>query len=91
MDLIFLLVAILDGMIVGMFVAALVRRFLGDSPFARLLRLIFSAGFGIGYFLLCGHLGWGDSSASDIVCILVFFIPVGCIGILKIIDYMFDK
>ena len=64
MDLIFLAIAIFDGIIVAMFIAALAMRLFGDSPIARLLRLILSIGSGIGYFLLRAHLGWGETNAS---------------------------
>lgn len=50
MDLIFLAITFFDGIIVAMFIAALAMRLFGDSPIARLLRLVLSIGGGIGYF-----------------------------------------
>ena len=91
MDLIFLVIALFDGIIVAMFVATLVMELFGDSPFARLLRLVLSIGSGIGYFFWCVHLGWGETDASLGTFLLVFLLPVGLIGILKIIEYMYRK
>ena len=91
MDLIFLAIAIFDGIIVAMFVAALVMKLFGDSPFARLLRLVLSIGSGIGYFLWCGHLGWGETDASMGTFLLAFLLPVGLIGVFKVIEYMYKK
>ena len=91
MDLIFAVIAIFDGIIVGMFVAMLVMKVLGDSPLARLLRLVLSISCGIGYFLLCAHLGWGETNATMGTFWTVFLLPVGFVAVLKVIDYMYKE
>lgn len=81
---------VFDGIIVGMFIAALIEGFVGNTPLARLLRLVVSIGCGIGYFLLCTHIGWGEFSGSLGVGLIVMLLPVGAIIVLKVIDYMYS-
>ena len=91
MDLIFLIIAIFDTIIVTTFVVTLIKRLTGDSPPARLLRLLLSIACGIGYFILCAHLGWGETEASLTTFLSVFILPIGLIVVLKVVEYMFKK
>lgn len=87
-----LLIMIIDGMVIGFIVALLCRLLLGDTPFARLIRLLLSIAAGVGYFLLCIHIGWGETNISLGEGTFVFLFPIGILTILKVVEYMYkDK
>lgn len=88
------LLAIFDGIIIGMLVFYFIAFLLGDKPFARLLILLLGIISGIAYFCLCAELNYGEmaTEVSILTGCLVFFGPVGLIAILWVIYYMFkDK
>lgn len=87
----FALIAIFDGIIVGMLVFYLIAFLLGDKPFVRLLKLLLGIVSGIAYFCLCAELNYGEmaTEVSILTGCLVFFGPIGLMGILWVINYMF--
>lgn len=90
----FALIAIFDGIIVGMLVFYLIAFLLGDKPFIRLLKLLLGIASGIAYFYLCAELNYGEmaTEVSMLTGCLVFFGPIGLMGILWVVNYMFkDK
>ena len=85
-----LLVAIVDGLIVGYFLASLCKLLFGDNPFSRLLKLIVSVGAGIGYFIWV--LSTANGTEGTIAGFLILaFAPIVLVLILAIIGYIFDQ
>ena len=90
----FALLAILDGIIIAILVFYLIAFLLGDKPFVRLLKLLLAIASGIAYFCLCAELNYGEmaTEVSMLTGCLVFFGPIGLIGIIWVVNYMFkDK
>ena len=89
----FALIAIFDGIIVGMLVFYLIAFLLGDKPFIRLLKLLLGIASGIAYFCLCAELNYGEAATevSILTACLVFFGPVALMAILWVINYMFKN
>ena len=85
-----LLVAIVDGLIVGYFLASLCKLLFGDNPFGRLLKLIVSVGIGIGYSIWVLSVGNGTEGTIAGFLILAFA-PIALVLILAVIGYMFDQ
>ena len=87
----FALISIFDGIIVGMLVFFLIELLLKDKPFVRLLKLLLGIASGIAYFCLCIELNYGEmaSEVSTLTGCLVFFGPIGLMGILWVVYYMF--
>ena len=88
-DILFLLVAIFDGVIVGYFLAFLCKLIFGDNPLGRLLKLIASIGGGVGYSVWVLSTGISDDGTMAGFLILTFA-PIAVALILAIIGYMFD-
>ncbi len=89
-DLLFLVAAIFDGLIVGVFLATLCKLILGDKPLARLLKLIVSVGAGIGYSIWVLSVGGSDEGTMAGFLILTLA-PIALVFILAIIGYMFNE
>ena len=92
MELFILIIMILDGMLIGSLVFALIELLFGDGPLARLMKLLLGVGSGIAYFILCAHLAYGDIlNINGSLVMFVIFAPVGFMGIVRLKDYMFKK
>ncbi|MBR3995130.1 MAG: hypothetical protein IKI97_07605 [Clostridia bacterium] len=89
MKALFLVISILDGYFVGAFGAFLCKLIFGNSPLARLLRLVISVGGGICYCLWVLCTGASDEGTMTGFLILTFA-PIAIVLILAIIGYMFD-
>ena len=90
MDIIFVVIILFDGVIVGGFISALVENFIGNSPLARLFRLILSIAAGIGYICLGGYVGWGETNIGTVPGLIILLLPVAFIGVLKVIEFMYS-
>ena len=91
MDLLFLILFIFDGMIVGKAISLICIRFFGDKPFARLFRLLLSIIGGVLYSLFCFLNGYGESDINMALFLVIILAPVAVLLILWIIYYMFDN
>ena len=93
MELIFLVLAVIDGIFVAVLLGAFVAILLGDSPLARLARLLLSIVSGAGYFFLCCFLCLGETSVNTSIelGLTVLLLPIGLLGVLKVIQYMFKN
>ena len=76
---------LLDAWIVGWLTSLFVQGLLGDSPSARLLKLVFGIASGAGYILLLGI----ASKGSDFVLITVLFGPMAIVAFLLLLNYMY--
>ena len=85
----FFLIAISDGMIVGFFLAYLCKLIFGDNPLGRLLKLIGSIVAGVGYAIWVISVGNSDEGTMAGFLILTFA-PIVIVLILAIIGYMFN-
>lgn len=88
-DILFLIAAIFDGLVVGYFLAGLCKLLFGDNPFSRLLKLIVSIGAGVGYSIWVLSVGTSDEGTMTGFLILTFA-PIVIVIILAIIGYMFN-
>ena len=90
----FLLVCILDGLVIGWFLASVCEGIFGDKPFARLLRLIVSVGGGIAY-AVWAIITCDSSEISLLGGAIIIFAPAALflllILVLWIKNYMFDQ
>ncbi len=89
-ELFFLFIVIVDCIVVGMFVSGICVRLFGDTPGARLIRLLFTIGSAIGYGHMCLNFLFGETEAGDGTIIFAVFTPVALVLILKVIDYMYS-
>ena len=89
-ELFFLLIVIFDGVIIGNIIKLISIHLFGDTPSARLIRLILSVCGGIGYVYWCFNLLFGETDMSDGLALFIVFAPVTLLIILKIIDYMYS-
>lgn len=85
-------VAIFDGLMVGVVVATIISRILGDKPAARIVRVLLGIAAGGGYSYWCFSLLMSTSSELDTDFVLVvMFAPVALFFLLKLLNYAFKK
>lgn len=85
-------VAIFDGLMVGVMIATIISRTLGDRPIARIIRVLAGIVAGGGYSFWCFSLLMSTSPDLDTNFVLmVMFVPVGLFLILKLLEYAFKK
>lgn len=89
MKILFLLVVILDGMVVGGILALLCQAIFGNKPLARLLKLLTSILGGGAYSLWVLYTGLLDESISMLAGAIIWFAPIVLLIILAILAYMF--
>lgn len=90
MDILFLLLSIFDGMIVGSIISLLSKVLFGDKPFARLIRLLLCLSGGVAYAFMCLHFGYNDVDITMRTFLFVIFAPVTLFVVALIIAYMFN-
>ena len=92
MDLLFLILSVFDGMVIGALVFRVIKLLLGDKPFAKLIKLLFGGASGIAYAVLCLQLGYGETEIGMGVFLFLLFAPIAVIALFGIISYMYkDK
>lgn len=91
MDLLFIILFIFDGFLVGKAISLICNRFLGDKPFARLLRLLFSVFGGVFYSVFCFYNAFGESDINMALFLVIILAPVAVLLILWIVYYMFEN
>lgn len=91
MDLLFLLLSIFDGIIVGTIIAAISKWLFGNSPFARLIRLLLCLGGGFAYAAMCLNFGYSDVDITMGTFLFVVFAPIVLVVIALIVAYMFNN
>ena len=89
MELLFLLVIITDGMVIGAIISALCERLLGNSPLARLCRLLLCITGGILYAYMCISLAYGETELSMGMFLFVVLAPVALLLLMLVVKYMF--
>lgn len=85
-----LLILVADGMIVGKFLSFLIKTFLKDSPFSRLLNVLALIIGGGGYFFYAGYIAF-VADVSMVYGAVIVFGPVGITALLLLIAYMFGQ
>ena len=92
MDLLFLVLSIFDGMVVGAIAFLLIKFLLGDKPFARLIKLLLGVASGVAYAALCFNIVFGETDVILGSGLFWLLAPVAVVAILWVISYMYkDK
>ena len=91
MDLLFLILFIFDGMIVGKIISLICTYLFGDKPASRLIKLLLSIFGGVIYSVVCFNIGYGDNDISIGLGLVIFLAPVVVLLVLWILNYMFDN
>ena len=85
MDTIFFVIMMADGMIVGTLVRQITDIMFGTSVISKLLSMVLGFASGIGYFLMCGHFGFGETDISMGLFLFILLAPLGVLLVFKAI------
>lgn len=89
MDLLFLLLFIFDGITVGTIVAMICKFFLGNTPVARLIKLLLSVASGGLYSFMCFYIAYGENDVSMGAGLAIMLAPLVIFIVVCIIGYMY--
>ena len=90
MNFLFLAIVLLDGLVVGAVLSFICERLFGNSPLARLIKLLVSVIGGIAYGLW-GLYTLGDTEISLLGGAIIILAPVALLVIILIIRYMYKN
>ena len=90
MNLLFLAIYVIDGLVVGGLLSVICEGVLGNKPAARLLKLVVSVAGGVAYSI------WGITVANSdkgtmAGFLILTFAPIALILILWVLNYMFNN